>query len=133
MPALRKTVLLVENEETIRELIGLHLLRAGYAVRAVPDGVEAMRACLKSIPDLVISDVHMPHMGGFEFVASLRANHSTRDVPVIFLTVDDSGAARGAELGAVAFLTKPILADKLLETVARCLASSAQVKNKPGA
>ena len=64
MPALRKTVLLVEDDETIRELIGMHLLGAGYAVRSVADGLEALRACLKYIPDLVISDVRMPRMGG---------------------------------------------------------------------
>lgn len=123
MPALRKTILLVENDESIRELIALHLLGAGYAVRSVSDGVDATRACLKSIPDLVISDVHMPRMDGFEFVESLRKNESTKNVRVIFLTVDDTGAARGAALGAVAFLRKPILADKLLATVAMCIAS----------
>ena len=126
MPALRKTVLLVEDDETIRELIGMHLLGAGYAVRSVADGLEALRACLKYIPDLVISDVRMPRMGGFEFVESLRKDKRTKNVSVIFLTVDESGVARGNELGAVAYLGKPILAETLLKTVVQCIASAAK-------
>lgn len=121
MPARRRTLLLVEDDESMRDLLGLHLLGAGYAVRSVADGAAAVSACLKNIPDLVITDVHMPGVGGFEFVEALRANPRTKDVPVIFLTIDGTSLERGTELGAVAFLSKPILAGKLLETVARVL------------
>jgi two-component system chemotaxis response regulator CheY len=123
-PRTRKTVLVVEDDATMRELLGLHLQGAGYAVRTAADGLEAARACLGVIPDLIVSDLHMPKMDGFTLVEMLKSDARLADVPVIFLTVDEQGYSRGKELGAVAFLTKPILAEKLLSAVASALGTS---------
>lgn len=124
-PVFRKTILVAEDDTTMRELIGLHLQAAGYAVRAVRNGFEAAQACLSLIPDLILTDVYMPRMDGMEFVTLLRADPRLADVPVIFLTVDEGAYPQGKALGAAGFLTKPILVDKLLDTVKAVLAEAA--------
>jgi len=116
MPA---TILVVDDDETIRELLQLHLRNAGYAVYVAEDAVQAGHLVLRQPPDLIISDVNMPHMDGFEFVAAVRADNSLPYIPVIFLTSEEEGEIRGKELGAVGYVAKPILADRLLELVAK--------------
>jgi CheY-like chemotaxis protein len=116
MPA---TILVVDDDETIRELLQLHLRNAGYAVYVAEDAVQAGHLVLRQPPDLIISDVNMPHMDGFEFVAAVRADNSLPYIPVIFLTSEEEGEIRGKELGAVGYVAKPIRADRLLELVAK--------------
>jgi CheY-like chemotaxis protein len=74
---------------------------------------------LRSPPDLIISDVNMPHMDGFEFVAALKADATLPHIPVIFLTSDEERDDRGKELGVVGYVTKPVRADRLLALVAQ--------------
>jgi CheY-like chemotaxis protein len=74
---------------------------------------------LKAPPDLIITDVSMPHMDGFEFVAALRSDTTLPSIPVIFLTSIEDGDSRGRELGAVGYVTKPVRADRLLSLVAQ--------------
>jgi CheY-like chemotaxis protein len=112
-------ILVVEDDESLRELIRIHLSSAGYEVSAAADAIAAGYMVLKSPPDLILTDVNMPHMDGFEFVAALKADKSLPDIPVIFLTSVEEGMERGRELGAVGYLTKPVRADKLLELVAQ--------------
>ncbi len=119
--AVPKSILVVEDDDTMRELLRLHLSSAGYAVRAAADGVEAGHAILEHIPDLLITDVNMPHMTGFELVAALREDPAMKDIPVIFLTIESDASDRGASLGAVEYLAKPIRLDALLAKVARHL------------
>ncbi|MBS0337906.1 MAG: response regulator [Proteobacteria bacterium] len=116
-----KTILVVEDDPTMRQLLLLHLTNAGYAVRAAANGIEAGHAILGTPPDLVITDVNMPHMTGFELVAALREDPSLKDLPVIFLTIEGDAFERGAYLGAVEYLTKPIRVEALLQKVARHL------------
>ena len=75
---------------------------------------------LKSLPDLIITDVNMPHMDGYQFVEALKADKSLPPIPVIFLTSLDE-FDRGQQLGAVGYITKPVRADKLLAVVAEHL------------
>jgi len=116
MPA---TILVVDDDQTIRELLQLHLRNAGYAVHVAEDAVEAGHLVLRSPPDLIISDVNMPHMDGFEFIAAVRDDNSLPYIPVIFLTSEEEGEIRGKELGAVGYVAKPIRADRLLDLVAK--------------
>src|SRR5881394_3737186 len=116
MPA---TILVVDDDQTIRELLQLHLRNAGYAVHVAEDAVEAGHLVLRSPPDLIISDVNMPHMDGFEFIAALKADKTLPDIPVIFLTSVEEGDHRGKSLGAVGYITKPVRADRLLQLVAK--------------
>lgn len=111
--------MVVDDDASMRELIALHLRNAGYTVVAAEDAVEAGRRVLERAPDLLICDVDMPYLDGYDFVAALRSDPATAAIPVVFLTVKEDVADRGARLGAVAHLVKPLMADRLLEIVAR--------------
>lgn len=112
-------ILVVDDDESIRELLRLHLTSAGYEVEVAADAIVAGYKVLKSPPDLIITDVSMPHMDGFEFVAALKADTTVPRIPVIFLTSVEDGDARGRELGAVGYITKPVRSDRLLSLVAQ--------------
>jgi CheY-like chemotaxis protein len=111
-------ILVVDDDENMRDLLRLHLGNAGHKVRSAEDGVVAGYAVLTDRPDLIITDVSMPHLDGFEFVAALRADPDFRDIPVIFLSTAVEGEQRGRELGALAFIPKPVRADWLLRFIA---------------
>ena len=113
------SILIVDDDESIRDLLRLHLSAAGYEVNVAEDAIAAGYLVLRSPPDLIISDVNMPHMDGFEFVAALKSDATLPNIPVIFLTSVEDGDHRGKELGAVGYLTKPVRADRLLEMVAK--------------
>jgi len=112
------TILIVDDDESLRDLLRLHLSDAGYDVLLAEDAIAAGYLVLRSPPDLIICDVHMPHLDGFDFVAALKADKTVPDIPVIFLTSMEEGDHRGRTLGAVGYLTKPVRADRLLALVA---------------
>lgn len=112
-------ILVVDDDDSLRELIRMHLAAAGYEVSTAPDAINAGYQVLRSPPDLILTDVSMPHMDGFEFLAALRADATLPYIPVIFLTSVQDGDHRGKELGAVGYLTKPVRADRLLEMVSQ--------------
>ena len=113
------SILIVDDDESIRELLRLHLSSAGYDVRVAEDAIAAGYMVLRSPPDLIISDVNMPHMDGFEFIEALKADKTLPSIPVIFLTSMEEGDHRGKALGAVGYVTKPVRADRLLSLVAK--------------
>ena len=112
-------ILIVDDDESLRELLRLHLSAAGYEVQVASDAIAAGYMVLQGAPDLIITDVNMPHMSGFEFVAALRTEPALAALPVIFLTSVEDGDSRGRELGAAGYLTKPVRADRLLALVAQ--------------
>jgi DNA-binding response OmpR family regulator len=114
-------ILIVEDDEDMRELLRLHLSVAGYAVEVAEDAIAAGYAVLKGAPDLIVCDVEMPHMDGFELVAALRADAAVPRMPVIFLTSLDPHEAGGRDVGAAEYLQKPIRLEELLAAVARHL------------
>ena len=116
-----KKILVVEDDELMREFVAMVLRNAGYAVETAQDGREAGMALLSNPPALIVADVLMPGIDGFELVAGLRQVKETRDLPVIFLTSHASGETRGRELGALAYLHKPLNAERLLSVVAGAL------------
>src|SRR5688500_13334720 len=116
MPA---TILVVDDDPNVRELLQLHLSAAGYAVQVAADAIAAGYLVLRTPPDLIVCDVNMPHMDGFEFIAALKADESIPNIPVIFLTTFEEGDQRGKDLGVVGYVTKPIPADRLLSLVAQ--------------
>jgi CheY-like chemotaxis protein len=113
----RGKVLVVDDEQSMRDLLRLHLANHGYQVCAAEDAIVAGYLILEDKPDLVIVDVQMPYMDGYEFVGALKSDPQTRDIPVIFLTTDDNVASQANRLGAAAYLHKPLTADRLLEVV----------------
>ena len=113
------TILIVDDDESIRELLRLHLSSAGYSVHVAEDAITAGYMVLRDPPDLIISDVNMPHMDGFQFIAALKADKSIPDIPVIFLTSMEAGDHQVKDVGAVGYLTKPVRSDRLLSLVAQ--------------
>jgi diguanylate cyclase (GGDEF)-like protein len=110
-------VLLVEDDEDKRQLLQVALEMAGYNVQTATDGVEGLLAVESHQPDLIVTDVMMPNMDGYEMVRRVRANPSTRFIPVIIQTAargatDD--VRRGAEVGALGYITDPTDLDLLL-------------------
>ena len=111
-------ILVVDDEKEMRELVALHLRNAGYSVDCAEDAVAAGHCVATAMPDLIVCDFKMPFMDGVEFIAALRADATIRDIPVVFMT----GAEHRAELAGRTFgfplLTKPMLSDDLITTVA---------------
>lgn len=113
------TVLVMDDESLMRDLLRMHLGNAGYEVLLAEDAVVAGRLVVTNRPDLIIADVEMPYMNGVEFVRALKTDASVADIPVIFLTSRADFEDESKELGAVAFLVKPVFADRLLAIVAK--------------
>jgi DNA-binding response OmpR family regulator len=118
-------ILVVEDDESMRELLRLHLEHAGYRVEVSEDGIAAGYAVLQSPPDLIVCDIDMPNMDGLQLVEAMRADRSLPRMPVIFLTSVEEGAARAAQLGAADYILKPVLVDRLLKSVQKALARQA--------
>jgi two-component system, cell cycle response regulator DivK len=116
-------VLVVDDTEDNRELYAQFLLYAGYRVEVAVDGYEALEKTRALRPDVVIMDLALPGMDGWETTRHLKADEDTRDIPVIALTghvVGDS-RARALAVGCGAFLAKPCSLDVLLLEVRRAL------------
>jgi CheY-like chemotaxis protein len=111
-------ILVVDDDPIIRELLAIHLRNAGYEVRTAEDAIAAGYSVLRERPDLIISDVNMPHLDGFQFIEALRSDGALKGIPVIFLTSQEGFEHVGKELGAVGFVPKPVSADRLLSLVA---------------
>jgi CheY-like chemotaxis protein len=120
------TILVVDDDESLRDLLKLHLSSAGYEVQLAEDAITAGYLVLRSPPDLIICDVNMPHMDGFEFIAALKADKSLPEIPVIFLTSLEEGDHRGKSLGAVGYVNKPVRSDRLLSLIAKHVAGGAE-------
>jgi CheY-like chemotaxis protein len=114
----RAKIAVIDDDRFIRYLLDMHLRKAGYEVFTAEDAVAAGRVILECKPDVVLCDVDMPFMDGYEFVSALRADPATRHIPVIFLTVNKNVGERAKELGA-GHLLKPVMLDELLQTVAQ--------------
>ena len=121
-----KKIRIVDHDRSIRELLQLHLSSAGYEALSPKTAIVAGRLILYSVPDLMIVEVDMPSMNGIEFFAPLKADGRTRDIAAVFLgwNADFDDLARG--LGAVAFLTRPVYADRMLGIVAKRLRPKAK-------
>lgn len=117
------TILVVDDSPTICELLQLQLERAGYDVLLAADGHAAIELVRTSKPDLAIVDVNMPYLSGDEFVAAMRSDQATKDVPVIFLSSREDLADHARLLGALAYVPKPVKEKQLLDLVARHIAA----------
>ncbi|MSP59340.1 MAG: response regulator [Myxococcales bacterium] len=116
-------LLIIDDNRDIRELVMAYLGRAGRTLFTACDGDEGLAVALEVRPDLIITDVMMPHRDGFELVRALRSRHDFSLVPVIFLTalVSQADRLRGLRLGADDYLPKPFDPQELLLRVERAL------------
>ena len=111
----KKKILVVEDEKAISDILVFNLQREGYDTLAAYDGAEGLRCALEEAPDLILLDVMLPEMDGFEVCRRVRAQS---DIPIIMLTAREEEADKvmGLELGADDYITKPF---NPLELVAR--------------
>lgn len=101
-------ILLVEDDKSLREIYGVRLIAEGYEIISAGDGEEALALAIKERPTLIVSDVMMPKISGFDMLDILRSTTETKDVKVIMMTAlsSDDQRARGESLGADRYLVK---------------------------
>jgi DNA-binding response OmpR family regulator len=117
-------ILIAEDERDIRDLITFTLGFAGFEVVAAANGEEAVTLAQKEIPDLILMDVRMPRMTGYEACALMKKDEKLKDIPVIFLSAkgQDSEIKTGLQAGATDYLLKPFAPDQLTERIQAVLA-----------
>jgi DNA-binding response OmpR family regulator len=116
-------VLLIEDDETQRFIAAFALRKAGHAVREAADGPAGIAAARQAPPDLIVCDVVMPGMTGYEVLARLRADAALATVPVILLSAmsDRRDVREGMRAGADDYLTKPYKPEELCAAIAAVL------------
>ena len=119
-----KRLLLVDDEPNLLRAVAACLRGEGYEVDTARSGEEALVHVAQRLPDLIVSDIRMPHMDGYAFARQLRSNPRTGLIPIVFLTAKDESAERiaGIRSGVDAYLTKPFEPDELLAVIGNILA-----------
>jgi two-component system alkaline phosphatase synthesis response regulator PhoP len=123
-------ILVVDDEENIRELVRYNLAREGYQVSTVGSGEEALKQARSKVPDLIILDLMLPGIDGLDVCKQLKSDTRTAHIPIVMLTVkgEESDIVVGLELGADDYITKPFSPAVLL---ARIKAILRRRKSKP--
>jgi CheY-like chemotaxis protein len=118
-----RTILLVDDEPDIRLTLGMRLKKSGYAVLTAENGNDALDKMEQQIPDLVILDVMMPEMNGYQVCRKLREEPETKDIPVLMLTAKDQAADRfwAEEAEVTEYVAKPFEDENLLAVVKQLL------------
>ena len=119
----KQKILIVEDEESLLKLESILLTSKGYDVRGVSNGQLALDAIEEERPDLVLLDIMLPEIDGFEVCQRIKDNPETKDIPVIMLTAKKSreDMARGEKVGADWYITKPFKSAMVIETIQRFL------------
>ena len=116
-----KTVLVVDDSATVRKFVSVSLEMQGFDVSIACDGMDALEQLPKRKFDLVITDLNMPNMDGFEFIRALRDNPEYLELPVIILSSlsDQANRDQGAKLGVSSYVVKPFSLEKIQYEVAK--------------
>ena len=124
-----KKILIAEDERDIRDLIAFTLRFAGYEVLTANNGEEAVAMTQKELPDLVLTDVRMPKMTGYEACKQIKADPLTQHIPVVFLSAkgQEAEVQSGLAAGADEYLLKPFAPDQLTRKVAEILSKAKAV------
>jgi len=130
--ATRKKILAVDDDATALAALRQILVQKGYDVTTAPNGFEALRLLAGSRFDMVILDVTMPEMTGYEVCRRIREDPKTQDLPVIFLTAKGMlvDMTEGEDAGSDLYLIKPVLATKLLNMVGMFLSEDNPLAKK---
>jgi two-component system phosphate regulon response regulator PhoB len=122
-PAQGERVLVVDDEPDIVALLTFHLVKSGYRVSTAATGPDAVAQAHRDEPALIVLDLMLPGMSGFEVLDALRGDEATRDVPVLMLTArrEEEDRIRGLSLGADDYLTKPFSPQELVLRVGAIL------------
>ena len=115
-------ILIVDDEKSNLNVLS-HTLRNDYTLYTARDGRTGLDIADEFLPDLILLDIIMPGMDGFEVLAELKASEKTRDIPVVFITglVNNESMEKGIDMGAVDYIFKPFTADVIREKVERQL------------
>jgi two-component system, chemotaxis family, chemotaxis protein CheY len=118
-----QVILVVDDSASVRKFVSIALEMQGFRVVTACDGMEALEKLPSGAVNLVITDLNMPNMDGFEFVKTLRETPVYQELPVVILTSlsDDGSRQRGKELGANSFLVKPFSLEKVQYEVSKYL------------
>jgi len=118
-----RRILICDDSDNIRNVLQMNFEWLGYEVSCACDGEEALRRVTEDPPDLIVLDVMMPRLNGYQVCRSLKSNPDTREIPVIFLSAKDQQGDRfwGKDCGADEYLTKPFSAAKLEKVVEKLL------------
>lgn len=117
------TVLIVDDSSALREMIAGLLIKAGMTILEAKDGAEAQKKIEASPPDLVVLDIVMPNMNGYELTRWIKSNPKTKDVPVVICSSKGEEFDRywGMKQGADAYIAKPFRPNEMVETVKQLL------------
>ena len=117
-------ILVAEDERDIRELISFTLRFAGFEIETAMNGVQAVEKAAQIKPDLILLDVRMPKMTGYEACRVLRKMPEMRKIPIVFLSAkgQESEINEGLDTGATEYILKPFAPDELIQQVKRILA-----------
>jgi DNA-binding response OmpR family regulator len=124
-------ILIAEDERDIRDLITFTLSFAGHQVTAASNGEEAVEKALQIIPDLILMDVRMPRMTGYEACKRIKEEDSIKHIPVAFLSAkgQETEVQTGLDAGAVEYILKPFSPDQLTDRVQKLLEQTKQVSS----
>lgn len=120
---MQKKILIVEDEESLLKLESILLTTKGYHVRGATTGAAALEAAAEDPPDLVLLDIMLPGIDGFEVCQRLKNTPETSHIPVVFLTAKKTpeDEARGRNVGADAYITKPFKSAMVMDTIEELL------------
>lgn len=122
------TILMVDDSPTIRKLVSLTLTKYGHHVVCATNGLDALNKLKEVMPDLILSDITMPHLDGYQLCKIIRSNAITKGVPIIMLSGKDGifDKLRGRMVGATAYITKPFEIESLLQLIDMLCQQAAQ-------
>jgi DNA-binding response OmpR family regulator len=123
---MNKRILVVDDETYILNILDFSLGGEGFEVLTANNGEEALTMAVDQHPDLIVLDVMMPKIDGFEVCRALKAKADTKDIPIILLTAKDrdNDRQRGQEVGVDRYMTKPFSPQKLIEAIHEMLGVS---------
>jgi len=121
----KRTILIVEDEESLLKLESILLTSKGFEVKGVIDGAAALKSISEELPDLVVLDIMLPGIDGFEVCRRIKSDPRTAQIPVVMLTAKKSvqDQKRGEEVGADAYITKPFKSAQVVETIMKLIES----------
>jgi len=120
---MQKKILIVEDEESLLKLESILLTTKGYLIQGAATGLAALEAVAVEPPDLILLDIMLPEMDGFEVCRRIKANPETRHIPIIFLTAKNcpEDKSRGEAVGADHYITKPFKSALVMAAIEKLL------------
>jgi len=120
------TILVIEDDSVFRDLLRMHLRQAGHTVQTAKDPEEGLRSLLETPPDLILLDLDLPYLSGFEVLEALRSDPASQRIPVIVVTgrAEEEAHERCRSIGIDGLFTKPFKSEHLIQGIAKALAAS---------